>query len=211
MVDISTLKCFVWMFFLIGSIGLQASGKVGVDDSLPQRTIKMAAKQTIDEIVAVKPEDRDYEFVKKIVNAHIIPIVDAHKVAQLSLGKYWKKASEKEKEDFVDAIIKLQLKTYSNAFKSFGGQNFSFIKTRFNTRKNKAIVKSLLIQSNGRSTPVDFSMILSKKDKKWRVYNSTIAGVSIIHTQKILFSERLKHNSLSEVIIDMNNEAANIK
>jgi ABC-type transporter MlaC component len=171
----------------------------------PTETIQNATSSLIQELSELEIEQRDHTQVQRLVESYILPTIDQEKIAKLALGKHWRKASEAQKISFISAFRDLQIRTYTGAFKSFNGQEFSFDEARFNKDESRAIVKGEMLQPSGQAIPIDFKMFINKQ-QQWKVYDAVIAGLSMVKTYRQQLSSQLQSKSLDQIIADMKSE-----
>ena len=108
----------------------------------PQEVIQTATDGVTNALSALKTEERTDEVIRDLVSRWIIPAVDETRLAMGALGKHWRTASNEQRQSFIDRYKELQIKTYSNAFKSFAGEKIVISDTVYNQKGDRAIVKS---------------------------------------------------------------------
>ena len=171
----------------------------------PAEIIKYATGSVINELQELTVEQRTYAEVQRLVKSYILPTIDQEKIAKLSLGKHWRKASKKQRTAFIDSFRELQIRTYTGAFAAFDGQKFEFDDTKYNKVGNRAIVKGQMIQPSGQTIPIDFKMYINDK-KQWLVYDAVLAGLGFVKTYRQQLSEQLQQESMDDVIAKMQNQ-----
>lgn len=171
----------------------------------PTETVQNATSGLIQELSQLEVEQRDYTQIQRLVESYILPTIDQEKIAKLALGKYWKKASEVQQASFISAFRDLQIRTYTGAFKSFNGQQFTFDEARFNKDESRAIVKGEMLQPSGQAIPIDFKMFINKQ-QEWKVYDAVIAGLSMVKTYRQQLSSQLQSKTLDQIITDMKSD-----
>lgn len=171
----------------------------------PTETIKVATSAIINELQRLPKEERTYPEVKRLVNNYILPTIDQEKIAKLTLGKHWRRATKEQRLEFINSFRDLQIRTYTGAFEAFDGQQFVFSDARFNKSGNRAIVKGEMIQPSGQRIPIDFKMFINKQ-KEWKVYDAVIAGLGMVTTYRQQLSQQLQNKDLDEVIADMKSQ-----
>lgn len=172
----------------------------------PEVQVQHATASIINQLKDTAVEQRDFFFVKQQVEKHLLPIIDLTKVAKKALGKHWKKASPEQKTRFIATFRDLQIKTYTGAFKAFNGQSFEFKPTRYNASKRKAIIVANLLQPGGKPIPIAFKLHLEKETQLWKVYDASIAGISMVKTYRDQLSQQLRKTNLDQIINNMQQE-----
>ena len=171
----------------------------------PKQTVENATFGVINELQALKVEDRTPEQVRRLVETYILPAIDQQRIAKLALGKHWKKANKEQRQAFVETFRDLQIRTYTGAFKAFNGQAFTFKDAKFNKSGKKAVVKGEMKQPGGQTIPIDFRLYVGK-DQQWRIYDAVIASLGMVKTYRQQLSQQLQGSDLDTVIASMRGE-----
>ena len=92
----------------------------------PQQVIQRISDQ-LQQILMNNQERmlEDPAFVYQLANEVLIPHVDFGHVSSLVLGKYWRRATDEQKQAFSLQFQRLLVRTYSTAFKEFQGWEIS--------------------------------------------------------------------------------------
>jgi ABC-type transporter MlaC component len=191
---LSSIVSLVLVFF---TTGVFAAG--------PTETVRNATTGIISELSQLNQDQRTHTEIQRLVENYILPTIDQKKIAKLTLGKHWKKASDEQKLAFIETFRDLQVRTYTGAFKAFSGEEFNFKAQRFNKTGTKAIVKGEMVQANGQRIPVDFKMHVNDQ-QQWKIYDAVIAGLGMVKTYRQQINSQLQNNSLDEVINSMRND-----
>lgn len=177
-------------------------------DSAPQAVVERATTGVVNELKALSVEERTEDKVRELVMNWIIPAVDEQRVAMGALGKHWRNASSEQRKAFIDLYRELQIKTYSGAFKAFDGEKILINDTVFNPKGDKAIVKTVLKQKDGKEIPVDFRLYQRNETTPWLVYDAVVAGLSLVKTYRDQLNEKLQNTSLDDFLQELSDKAA---
>jgi len=175
----------------------------------PKAVVEEATFGIINELNSMEPEARTEDEVRRLVMTYIVPVIDQEKIAMGALGKYWRRATPEQRQEFIDRFREMQIRTYSGAFKAFSGEQFSFEDPRFNESGDKALVKGTLMQTNGQTVPVDFRLYLDDKTHQWRVYDAVVAGLGMVKTYRDQLSERLQNISMNDLLAELSADRMN--
>lgn len=159
--------------------------------SAPETVVAGATTELISKLNDIPVEERTDTVVRQLVLDHIVPAIDQRRIAMSILKKYWRVASEEQREQFILRFTELQIRTYSGAFKAFNGEQLEFKEPRYNSKGNQAIVKGELTQSSGNVIPIDFVLYQDPKDKQWRIVDAVVSGLKMVNTYHDQMSERL--------------------
>ncbi|MGB1092234.1 MAG: MlaC/ttg2D family ABC transporter substrate-binding protein [Oceanobacter sp.] len=161
------------------------------EGSSPESVVAKATTDLISKLNSTPVEGRTDEVVRQLVLDHIVPVIDQRRIAMSILKKYWRIASDEQRNEFIERFTELQIRTYSGAFKAFNGEQLDFKEARYNSKGNQAIVKGELIQTNGNLIPIDFVLYQDKDDKQWRIVDAVVSGLKMVNTYHDQMSERL--------------------
>lgn len=120
---------------------------------------------------------------------------DVRAIGKWVLGRYWRRAEEAQKEEYLQLFEDFIIATYSSRFKTFSGEEIKLKVTQSVTRNdNDAIVRSE-INRPGASEPtiVDWR-VKADKDGVLKVVDVLIAGVSMSDTQRAEFQSVIRRN-----------------
>jgi len=143
----------------------------------------------------------DFAKVNVFVEEVIAPYTDFRKIAKLVVGKYWKRASEEEQNNFEKEFKVLLVRTYSRAFVDFDDWTLSFLPLDMDkavkTVKNKqaVTVKTQILQPGKR--PFSISYRMWRTDGNWKVYDIVIEGISLVKNYRTSIGSRIKKSGSS--------------
>lgn len=106
-------------------------------------------------------------------------------LARFSLGRYWRVASPEERREYLNLFEKMIIDVYSSRFGDYQGQSFDVRKARSDNDRD-VVVSSFIVPQNGSEIQVDWRV--RYKNKKYRVVDVVVEGVSMAVTQRSDFS-----------------------
>lgn len=134
-----------------------------------------------------------------LVNEMVLPMIDFEAMSKLTLSKNWKKASEAERAEFVDAYKGLLARTYTKSLTDFAGQKVVYYPERTKIDGKYAKVYSEFVPGGGKPNhTVRYEM--RQKDGDWLVYDVVIDGLSFIKSYRTAFSKEIKDTGLDALI-----------
>lgn len=165
----------------------------------PRKVVENAATQMTQRLIADKEkiETQSY-YVEHLVDELLLPVVDHVYMARMVLAKNWKKASETQKKQFVNAFKHKVIRTYAGAFKAFNGENIIFEDAQLSKTGNRALVKSA-IQRIG-APEISVSYKLFNKNGQWLTYDAVIEGVSLVKSFRDQFNQSIDQHGLAQAI-----------
>ena len=85
---------------------------------------------------------------------------------RVTAGSRWKKASQKEKRDLMEAFKRMSVGTYASRFDSYTGQTFRTQKVRVGPKRTQ-LVDTVLKSPNGKT--VKLTYVMRKFGEKWKI------------------------------------------
>lgn len=120
---------------------------------------------------------------------------DVRAIGKWVLGRYWRKAEEAEKEEYLSLFEDFIVATYASRFKDFSGEEISFKVIQSVAKNgNDAIVRSQVDRPRA-SEPlyVDWR-VKGTSDQELKIVDVLIAGVSMSQAQRSEFASVIKRN-----------------
>ena len=178
------LYFFILLLFPIISWGNENLNKSKIFiESLGQEVLTKIADKKIND------KDREKNFRKLYGRAF-----DNTYISRFVLGRHWKKIDNETKNEFVKSFNDYLIIIYAPKFKGWTGK-FETIDSQI---ENNMYVVSMRLITN--STPpssflLDWRMIVTK-EKKFKILDVNIDGVSMLVTQRAEFSSVIKNHPL---------------
>ena len=102
-------------------------------------------------------------------------------MTRLAVGAPWRQATPAQQQSLTTEFRQLLLNTYTSAFTQYRNQTIEYRPLKIQPSDNEVVVRSLIRQSSG-ADPIDINYSMAKTDAGWKVYDLTIAGVSLVQT-----------------------------
>ncbi|MBQ0730538.1 MAG: ABC transporter substrate-binding protein [Oleispira antarctica] len=178
-------------FLLISSLSLAADG--------PRKVVEDAASKMTQRLITDKEKvNTQSYYVEHLVDELLLPVVDHVYMARKVLAKNWKKTSDAQKKQFIDAFKHKVIRTYAGAFKAFNGEMIIFDDAKFSKTGNRALVKSE-IQRIG-APVINVTYKLFNKKGQWLTYDAVIEGVSLVKSFRDQFNQSIDQHGLAQAI-----------
>ncbi|WP_417783217.1 MlaC/ttg2D family ABC transporter substrate-binding protein [Terasakiella pusilla] len=118
---------------------------------------------------------------------------DVRAIGKWVLGRYWRKASEAEKEEYLKLFEDFIIVTYSKRFEDYSGDDISLTVTEsLEKNDSDAIVRSKIVRPNVAEPILVDWRVKQNKDGEKKVVDVLIAGVSMSQTQRAEFVSVIK-------------------
>jgi phospholipid transport system substrate-binding protein len=124
-------------------------------------------------------------------------------MASISVGKYWKNLTEKERSLFLETYTDWTIATYAGRFNDYSGENFE-VTSESKPVQSIVTVISKLIQP--KKEDIDFYYQLRKVEGKWRIVDIQISGVSQLALTRSQFVSEIKNKGFDSLISTLKNK-----
>ena len=150
-----------------------------------------------DAIVSIlKNKDIDQKAKEKKISKVISPIFDFPLMAKLSLGrKHWPKFTPPQREKFTQLFAERLKKSYREKIALYKDEKV-FFKPKVQKKKTTYIPMELRYEDK----KVAILYKLRKIEKRWKIYDVEIQGVSIILTYRSQFDEILRRGTVKDLL-----------
>jgi phospholipid transport system substrate-binding protein len=166
--------------------------------SAPQQVID----ETSNEIKLLLKRDSDLlasdpAYVYKMVDEVLVPHFDLDRISGLVLGRYWKRASDEQKEIFKHEFKRMLVRTYATAFNELDDWNINFQQSRPGRHDNDVMVRTKITR-NGPPVAVDYRM--RDKGQGWKVYDVKIEGMSLVTNYRSSFNRLIRTSGMNGLL-----------
>ena len=173
----------------------------------PQQTLQLSLNELITEFANRRAEfetdkSKLYEFAERAIDDNW----DFAKMAQLVLGKNWRRVNDDQKLRFTDAFKGLMVRTYSTTMFKYTGKEALDLEAPIYKGKNnkRAVVNAKGDLGDGSEPiPLAFSMFLDH-DGAWRIYNISAAGISLVTTYRSSYGQIIAAKGIDSLIDSIN-------
>ncbi len=161
-------------------------------------------RNTVDEVVAVLKQDDgiregNQDKVLGLIREKILPHFNFTRMTQLAMGKNWSLAGPEQKKSLVREFRTLLVRTYSNSLTNYRDEVIKVTPASVSPQDTRATVKTQVIQGGGKQpVPIDYSM--ERKGSNWKVYDVTVAGVSLVTNYRGTFNNQIRDGGVDGLI-----------
>lgn len=160
--------------------------------------------ETMQEVIDIIKEDEaiksgDKEKMLDLVETKIIQHFDFQRMTRLAMGKNWRSASSEQQAVLVDEFRTLLVRTYSNTLTSYSDETISVTPIDDIGDATEAMVRTQVIQREGKQpVPIDYNM--EKQASGWKVFDVTVAGVSLVINYRSSFDSQIRRGGVDGLI-----------
>lgn len=160
--------------------------------------------RTVKEVIEIIQKDEELKSGNKekmldLIETKILPHFNFARMTQLAMGQHWSKAVPEQQNKLVDEFRTLLVRTYSNALTSYYDETIKVNPIPALGNSTETTVRTVVIQGKGKEpVPIDYSM--EKKSDGWKVYDVTVAGVSLVTNYRGTFNSQVRKGGVEGLL-----------
>ncbi len=117
---------------------------------------------------------------------------DLPTIARFTLGRYWRVASAKQRDDYVRLFEEFIVQAYSHRFKDLSGQTFEVKKSHEINARDRLVLSEIKIKQG--KPPIRVNWRVRRRDNAYRVIDVVVEGVSMSVTQRDEFAAVIRRS-----------------
>ena len=128
-------------------------------------------------------------------------------MAQVTIGRHWRRLSDDQQALFVDLFTRLTLVTYASRFDDYSGERFETVaETR--TRKS-VVVKTRLVKAGGETIRLDY--LLRQFGDQWRIIDVLAKGAySELATRRSEYTSVIRREGFPALMSKLNRKVGEL-
>jgi phospholipid transport system substrate-binding protein len=123
-------------------------------------------------------------------------IFDFVDISQRALGRHWQARTPAERDEFVGLFGELLERAYVTKIEGYTGERILY--TGEVADGAFATVRTRIVTKQGTEVPVDYKMF--NQSERWRAYDVSIEGVSLVANYRTQFSSIIGRHSYQELV-----------
>lgn len=140
--------------------------------------------------------------ITKLVDEKVLPHADLEKSTRLVIGPYWRSATVEQRQQLIKQFKDLLFYTYSGAVAQIRDQQIRVLPLKIPEGANDVVVKTEIVnQGQAQSMTLDYRLI--KTAAGWKVYDVSIAGVSVIANYRGQFKGIIAQRGLDGLLVEL--------
>lgn len=185
---------FVLGFLLAGLVGPAVA-----EDTAPDAMVQRVAAEVLGIVKSDKDiQGGDSKKLIALVEEKILPHFNFTRMTALAMGLNWRKASAEQRAQLIQQFRTLLVRTYSVALTKYRDQTIEYRPLRAQPGDTDVTVRSLIKQPGAEPITIDYSMEKSNAD--WKVYDITVAGISLVTTYRDAFAQEVRKAGVDGLI-----------
>ena len=198
------------IFGLLFATNNMATANTGAKIQAPDVILKATTLDMLRSINADREAlDNAPDKLKLLVEKIILPQIDFISASKLVLGKYWRRADQKQKIQFIRQFRTVLLRFYSAAIYEYVSNKnealpedlFHYFPLNAKPEDSSTTVRAELKSDSGQVIPIHYRMHMTSKG--WKIYDVSVEGISIITTYKNNFATELKTKGIDDLIASL--------
>ena len=192
---------------LLALFALALSGASGAAECPgPVEVIRGASSEILEMLKNRRAElEGDSPALYAAVDEILLPRFDRRYSGGLVMGKYWRRATAEQREEFILALYRSLLRTYSENILEYKEDQLKVLPLE-NPPDDKAVVETLVTLERGVETPVSYRM--RKTDDCWKAYDVIIEGISYVTNYRQQYAGEFKQKGIDAVIAELKAKGA---
>jgi phospholipid transport system substrate-binding protein len=187
----------------LGISGLLAVWLVGFPAAAAEVSPDTLVDNTAQEVLSIVRQDKELRAgnmakILDLVEAKVLPHFNFTRMTRLAMGKNWNKATPQQQEELVKEFRTLLVRTYSNALSTYSDYKIKVEPLRSKAGDTDTTVKTKVMQDNGQPVDIDYSM--EKTGDGWKVYDVTVAGVSLVTNYRSTFNSQIREGGVEKLL-----------
>lgn len=158
-------------------------------------------KGTIEQVLKIlqDPELRKsgkLEERRKRLRAVANEIFDWRETAKRALGRHWRLLTSQQREEVSRLFADILERTYVGRIEEYSGEQVLYKDERI--EGDHATVRTRIVTEARTEVPVDYRML--KEGDRWRVYDVTIEGVSLVSNYRTQFERIIRQSGYDGLV-----------
>lgn len=166
------------LFILISCVIWVQSAYASLDPKKAEAFMRENGAQVIELLTnkSISDQERAVRFQKMLEDCF-----DVKAVGKFVLGRYWKQASEQEKQQFLTLFKATTVASYATRFKDYTSEKFEITGSRLEADGGVTVL-SRIVRSKGPEISIDWKIF--EKKGEMRIYDVILEGISMGITQR---------------------------
>jgi phospholipid transport system substrate-binding protein len=160
-------------------------------------------RQVTDEVLDIIRKDADIQNGNarkaiELIDKKVLPNFNFPHMTALAVGKDWRKATPQQQQQLAAEFRTLLVRTYANALTGYKNQKIVYRQFKMNAGDTDVLVRTEVQQPGNKPVELDYS--LEKLDAGWKVYDVTVAGISLVTNYRDQFAQEVRNGGIDGLI-----------
>jgi phospholipid transport system substrate-binding protein len=122
----------------------------------------------------------------------VMSSIDMNLISKFVLSKYWKIASQEQRDVYIKAFEEYFISSYANKLDQYSGEKIVIVSS--DAAKKFIIVKSNIVRDGADTLKIELDWRLLTRDGQTKIIDLSIEGISLIVAQREEFQSYLSNN-----------------
>ena len=122
----------------------------------------------------------------------VMSSIDMNLISKFVLSKYWKTASDKQRDEYANAFEEYFISSYANKLDQYSGEKIVIVSS--DAAKKFIIVKSNIVRDGADTLRIELNWRLLTRNGQTKIIDLSIEGISLIIAQREEFQSYLTNN-----------------
>ncbi|HSB41881.1 MAG TPA: ABC transporter substrate-binding protein [Methylomirabilota bacterium] len=134
-------------------------------------------------------------------------IFDFEEIARRAMGQHWRTLAPGQQREFVTLFSDLLEQAYMSKIETYGGERIQYVGER--VEGDYATVSTRITTDKGTEVPIDYRAL--RRAERWRVYDVTIEGVSLVANYRTQFNSLMRTSSPEQLLAKLRSRVREIR
>jgi len=168
-----------------------------ISNAKEYKSAKEVVQKAIDEAEVFfkthTPQETSEKEIRLKLKDMLMEYFEMDYIAKASLGKYWRKTTEKQKQEYIPAFIDSIVKTYSVQYDEYADGHTEIKK--ISKRSDRDYIVFAIYHSKENAPPLDINwMVRNFGGERYKIIDITVGGISLLITKRNEFEDIIEQN-----------------
>jgi phospholipid transport system substrate-binding protein len=164
----------------------------------PDKLIQRVTGEVLDAVRSNNTiRQGDVQSIRQLVEEKIVPHLDFERTTALAAGRYWREATDAQKQQLQTQFKALLMHTYSGALAQVKDQAIVYDPIR-SSDTSDVVVNAHTTGSQGQK--IDFGYRLRQLPEGWKVYDVNVLGVWMVQVYRDNFATVIRQSGIDGLI-----------
>ncbi|MDR2188874.1 MAG: ABC transporter substrate-binding protein [Azonexus sp.] len=168
-----------------------------------QQAPDQMVQKVTEEVLEIVRSDRDIQSgnttkILALVDEKVLPNFNFTRMTSLAVGRDWRQASPEQRQHLAEQFKTLLVRTYANALTGYRDQKVVYKPFKMKPGETDVLVRTEVQQPGNKPVQLDYSLEL--KDNAWKVYDVTVAGISLVTNYREQFAQEVRKGGIDGLI-----------
>ena len=160
-------------------------------------------RDTSTEILVILNEEKalikqNPDMLHNIIAEHVLPHFDFERMGRWTLGKYWRKTDQLQRDRFMEEFRTLLIRSYGNVLVEYTDADIVYLPFKADENEKRAKVHTELSLSNSNAVRISYSLHMTAHG--WKVYDVAVEGISLVTNYRNSFIRKVSQEGIDQLI-----------